>query len=278
MHAMYWTSALILGAAQGLTEFLPVSSDGHLTLLEHFLPGMQPNLAFNVFLHWATALALLVYFRRDVGRLIQGFIMSFVPMFRARSIRPILRDEWMTMPWLIVLGTIPTIPVALLLKHASETTFSALPWVALFEAITGLWILLSVRVSRTRQQEAGSVITVGQALLLGFIQGIAVLPGISRSASTVGLALMLGIMPQKAARFSFYLGLPAIFGAGLLELPELFAGGALGGEAWLAFVASFVFGLLGIHLLLRSVQSRWFAAFGVYCLLLGAVVGWSICR
>jgi undecaprenyl-diphosphatase len=265
-------NASCLGVIQGITEFLPISSDGHLALAGYYL-GLEPNLGFIVFLHWATALAVIVYFRRQLGFLTQGFIMSFVPIWRSKSFAPILRDEWMWGAWLVLLATAPTAVVGLLLKDYVESQLNRPETAAVFLIVSGLFILAGVFVLRFFIKGKWRSLSAGQALLLGVVQGLAVLPGLSRSGSTVSVGLMLGLEPLNAARFSFYMGLPAIVGAGLLELPELFEY-PLGIEAYWAFALSFAVGLLAIHILLKSLSSRWFWVFGVYCLLLGVGVRW----
>ena len=269
-----WSNAAILGFVQGVTEFLPISSDGHLTLLESFLPGMRPDLAFNVFLHGATLLAMLVYFRRDIGCLIQGFIMSFVPMFRARSYKPILKDEWMSGAWLIIIATIPTGIVGLALKHVTETYLMTRYYAAIGELITGAWVLVAYFMLLAYQKRASlsQGLNVFQVLVLGFFQGVAVLPGVSRSGLTVGTGLMFGVEPKKMARFSFLMALPAVLAAFSLELPDMIAQATITPPACLGFAVSFGVGLASIHLFLKTINRSYFWLYGVYCLILGTVV------
>ena len=264
----------LLGLVQGVTEFLPISSDGHLTLIESFVPGLQPDLSFNIFLHGATFLAVLIYFRRDVGYLFQGFIMSFVPLFRARSFRPMVNDEWMLSAWLILLASIPTALVGFLLKDVTEQFLMTRFYAAVGEVFTGVWILLScLLMYHFRQHHTTRTnISAVQVICIGLMQGIAVLPGVSRSGSTIATGLMFGIEPRKMARFSFLMALPAVFGALLLELPNIIGNMRFDGVSLFSFLVAFVVGLASIHIFLKTITHAWFWLYGVYCLVLGAVV------
>ena len=269
-----WVSSALLGFIQGVTEFLPISSDGHLTLLESFLPGVSPDLVFNVFLHGATLLATLIYFRKDVGFLIQGFIMSFVPIFRAKSFKPILKDEWMISAWLIIVISIPTGVVGLVLRHPMETHLMTRFYAAVGELITGVWILVAyfLMLGYEKRQQFKALPTLMETVAIGVMQGLAVLPGVSRSGTTVGTGLMFGIDPRKMARLSFLMGLPAILAAFLLEIPAMIRQATITGPACLGFALSFLAGLGAIHIFLKTINRQYFWMYGVYCLLLGSVM------
>jgi len=249
--------AVIMGVIQGLTEFLPVSSSGHLVIGEELLGLRTPGVTFEIWLHLGTLLAVLIYFRSRIIGLIQS-------LWRGRE-----GSAERTTVWALIIGTLPAVVVGFTLKSAIETAFSSPRFSAAMLIVTG-FILFSTLLAKNR----GYLVSPLRGLIIGIAQAVAILPGISRSGSTISAAMVIGVDPPKAAEFSFLLSIPAIAGAFLLDalsakeglLPAGNAGGYLIGTA-----VSFLFGLLAIHYLLKIIRRGSFYLFGVYCLVVGII-------
>jgi undecaprenyl-diphosphatase len=250
--------AVFLGLLQGLTEFLPVSSSGHLAIAQHFLPGFsQPGVLFDVMLHLATMGAVILYFRREC------LLLATAP-FR-RDPQALLYRRLLA---LLVLGSVPTAVIGLLFKDFFVGLFENIYVVCLMLLVTGSLLFLSERLRRGQRRE--EQLTWRDALLVGTVQGGAIIPGISRSGSTIAALLLNGVDGETAARFSFLLALPAVFGAGLLSLFDLQRADSMALPACLAGMAvAFVVGLVSIHLLLAVVRRKRLFAFALYCWLVG---------
>ncbi|MDR3230288.1 MAG: undecaprenyl-diphosphate phosphatase [Synergistaceae bacterium] len=250
---------VILGAIQGLTEFLPVSSSGHLALLQMFFDFRSSGLlAFDLLLHCATMLAVLIFFRQDIVRLLRGWFGGFIAADARAS------EGWST-GWAILAGTFVTAALALPLKSAVEAAMRSRIFVGVGLLTTaGLLCIVPVLPERNRK------LSIRVALFIGFIQGLAVFPGVSRSGSTIMAGLALGLTASDAFRFSFLMSVPAIVGASLLGLPDLLRGSVVLPPEWLFSAAvAFVLGWLSLVLLRRLVLSGRWAYFGIYCFLLG---------
>ncbi|MFT5481598.1 MAG: undecaprenyl-diphosphatase [Halieaceae bacterium] len=248
--------AILLGIVQGFTEFLPVSSSGHLVIAQNLL-GVSPGggIVFEVALHLATLLAIMVFYRSRVGDL-------FVGVLSGRA------DAWRYTGKLLV-ATLPAVAVALLLREWIESHFSSLPLVGGCLMITGC-IVWTTRftLSQGGAEEPGW----RAALLIGTVQAIAILPGISRSGSTVAAALALGMSPLAAAEFSFMLGMIAMAGAGVLLLPELSASSGAALDAILiGGVAALVSGLLALWAFVWLLRTQRFYLFAWYAWGVGAL-------
>ena len=253
--------ACLLGAVQGLTEFLPISSDGHLAVLQYFLnplPGEQ-RLAVTVALHIGTLVALLIYFRAD-----------FIEW--ARQLADPRRDGYFR-SWalLIVLGTIPAAIAGLTVKSWIEAATDSLLIIGVCFIFNGVLLFAAGRV-RDAQREARDV-GVADAIVIGCWQALALLPGVSRSGTTISSAVRRRIRPDVATRYSFFLGTPAILGAIVLEGKDV---AALAPELRLPLavgvVTALVTGLAAIALLLRIVRTGRLSYFAYYCWALGAVL------
>jgi undecaprenyl-diphosphatase len=238
----------LLGLLQGLTEFLPISSSGHLVLAQALLGVETPGIVLELLLHLATLLAILAFFFKDILRL-----------FRSRG--PI-REHWL---FLIAIGTVPIAVVGFLFKERIELAFESAVSTSVFLCLNGL-ILLSTflrKGGRTR-------IEPWQAVLIGCAQALALLPGISRSGATIACALLLGIEGRTAFKFSFLLSIPAIIGA--LVLSGASGSGGMDFRLLLPMVLAFASGLLALVILRRVVITRRFGYFGLYTLALGALI------
>lgn len=245
--------AIILGIVQGLTEFLPISSDGHLALAQHLLGAVQP-LWVDVAVHVATLAAILVAFRAPIVTLLKGVVAGD-------------RAAW-AMVGLYAVASVPAAVIGLAFKDQVEALKQSLWFIGVAFIVMGAFLWTA----RTRMDGTRERPTVGEALLIGFGQAAAILPAISRSGSTITIALWRGISPERAADFSFLLGIPAIAGAALLEWPEFVHGvaGVGTGAVALAMLAAFITGLGAIALLRVLLRSRAFHAFAPYLWLVGA--------
>lgn len=261
--------AAVLGLVQGLTEFLPVSSSGHLVLVPRLLGWREHPLSFDVALHLGTALAVLLYFRRDMRCLIHHGLTDLVGCrWRLGAYSPVGR-----LALLIVLGCLPAVAVGGLFNDWIEAHTRQAWLVALLLVVFGVVMLLADRCApQSRSMEA---LDPARALFIGMAQALALLPGVSRSGATIAAGMFAGLSRETAARFSFLLAAPVILGAGVKELPNLRHAAAQGvGAADLAvgFVISFVVGLAAIHFLLRYVALRPLTAFVLYRFALAGLV------
>lgn len=259
-------TAIILGLVQALTEFLPVSSSGHLVLGQALLGAHDGGgAAFEIAVHFGTLLSVLVVFRAEVNRLIRATLgaLTAPSQIGARW----REDADLRLAGAIVLGCIPAGVVGLAFKDQLEAAFDSITGVCIALICTGL-VLLATRLARPGDGE----VTLGRSLLIGAAQAVAILPGVSRSGSTIATAMFLGVDRDLAARYSFLLSLPVIFGATLLQARDLVAAPPPS-EALLALAAgalvSFVAGIAALVLLLKLVSRGAFAHFGWYCLAVG---------
>jgi len=252
--------AILLGVLQGLTEFFPVSSSGHLALFGHWFGLAEPDLTFDVLVHLATLLAILVYFRAD-------WIQLFRLLFRrGRGDLPRL-----LIPYLL-LSMIPAGLVGFLLEDQVEWFHARPGWVGVFLIVNGLLLLWGMR-----HQGGGKSfedLSFGTVIGIALAQATAILPGISRSGSTIVTGQLLGLDRRAAARFSFLMVVPVIGGAGLLKLLDLFANkDALSTDLLFAYGAGFVAatlsGFFALAFLMRLLEGPRFFQFGFYCLALG---------
>jgi undecaprenyl-diphosphatase len=251
--------AIILGIVQGLTEFLPVSSSGHLELVKAIFGGetiAKESMMTTVVLHAATAFSTLVVFRKDVANIFKG-------LFKFKS-----NDEfWFTVK--IVLSMIPAAIVGVVFSDELETFFDGqILLVGFMLLITGLLLFLADRARRTEKK-----VSLGHAMIIGISQAIAILPGISRSGATIGTSVLLGIDREKAARFSFLMVVPLILGKigkdifsdefthSNIQYLELSAG----------FIAAFITGLIACTWMISIVKNSKLKYFAYYCFLVGAI-------
>jgi undecaprenyl-diphosphatase len=258
--------ALVLGIVQGLTEFLPVSSDGHLAIT-YRLFGQMPDLTFEVFLHFATLLAMVVYFRGDILVLLK----SLLPAGKGSAERRLV--------WIIVLATLVSGVLALLMKRLVESANTSLVAIGAGFLVTAVALagaeLLSRRVSSRAPDELGW----RRAAAVAVAQACATLPGVSRSGSTIAAGMLAGLSREAAARFSFLLGIPIIAAANIYELKDVFAGAAFPGvgTSLIGFIAAAAVGYVAIAALLSVVRRRPLYMFSVYTACVGlAVIVWGL--
>ena len=254
--------AILLGIVQGLTEFFPVSSSGHLAMLQALMGGREAGgLLFEVGVHVATLVAIAFFYRARILELIRGVF--------ARE------PETLAYVSKLALATLPAVVVGLGAKDAIEAQFSKPVLVAAALLATGV-IVMSTRFTAPRAHAPAP--GWGAALAIGLAQALAILPGISRSGSTVAMALALGVAPLAAAEFAFLLGIIAIAGAAVLTLPDLANAdpAALADLAW-GGVAALVSGLVAIWLFVRMLDRSLFHHWAWYCWAVGAAfMAWAI--
>lgn len=248
---------LILGAIQGATEFLPVSSSGHLALGKLLMADgplarviAEQPLTLDILLHLATLLAVGIYYRKEIAAALRGFGRSLIAV-KDQRFRAVLReDEGANLAWAVIVGTLPTGIIGLLLENAAVAV-STTPMLLGCSFMACAGILIASRFWQGGERR----LTMKLALLIGIAQGVAVLPGISRSGTTIAVALALGLGRKEAARFSFLLSMPAIIGAALLEmdLDALQSSGQLG-SFLLGAACAFAVGLLALVLLVQLVR------------------------
>ena len=262
--------ALVMGLVQGLTEFLPVSSSGHLIVVPALFGWKDPfidSLAFSVMLHIATLIALLIYFRRDWLVLVPAGFAAL----RDRSLRG---DPDRRLAWLIVVATIPAVIAGVLLNDLVETTFREPRLVAITLVIGAAILWVADRVGQ--HLRTMNELSFASALGIGVAQALALVPGISRSGISISAALFANLDRESAARFSFLMATPIIAGAGVWELRKLVAGQSNvhvdAGVLAVGMIAALVSGLAAISFLLRFLRSNPTTIFVVYRILLAVVI------
>ena len=261
-----WLQALILGVVQGLTEFLPVSSSGHLVLAQIWLGDqflfLKEAVAFDLVLHVGTLLPVLYFYRLDLRQIIGALFKDF-DQLRSKGVKAWLTGDdnrWLAV--LVVVGTIPTALIGVLLKDTFESLFHDPVPVCAALIFTG-FLLMSTRVfERTGDPRR---LSLGMAVLIGIAQGFAITPGISRSGTTIAVALLLGVARNEAARFSFLLSIPAILGAVVLVTKD---GVAMPQEGWAAlavgFVSAMIVGYAALWMLVALVNRGGLYRFAYY--------------
>ncbi len=257
--------AIFLGILQGLTEFLPVSSSGHLVVVPWALGWKSPGLVFDTTVHWGTLLAVVIFFWSDLVVLVKAAWDSLV---RRSLDKPEAR-----LAWGLVIGTVPAAVIGAAFSDWFEALFQKPVYVGAALLVTALILFLSEWFGR---KERGFT-SVGwlDAIIIGCAQAVAIMPGISRSGATISSGLARGLERDTAARYSFLLSVPIIFGAGLLKLKDLLATGVTGHEIsillW-GFAAAAISGYLAIGFLMGFVRRRPLYVFAVYCAVIGASV------
>ncbi len=257
---------VLLGILQGLTEFLPISSSGHLVILQHFLGFKDPQVFFDVSLHLGTLGAVIVVYRQTLRKLVKsGSSVLIKPDFYCRPIRTVSDTPDLKLIWFVLVGSIPTGLIGFLFQDQLELMFNRLELVALMLIVTGLVLQLP----RLRKQDNDQVLKAWHAPLIGLVQGMAIIPGISRSGSTISLALLLGTSPETAAKYSFLLSIPAILGAVVMKLKDLTVILISPTNLAAGVLTSFIVGWLALRFLLSILNRGKLAVFSYYCFVIG---------
>ena len=258
--------AIVLGIVQGLSEFLPISSSGHLVIVEHILHFTEGGLAFEVFVHFGTLLAVVWVFRKDLINM----ILAVPDMFRLKqSSLGEKRRSYALMDIYIIIGSIPAAVIGLLFEDYIEKIFESHVLALSMLFVTGL-IVWSSRFTKEKRDSMNGL----QALLIGFAQAFAIIPGISRSGSTIVTGLWIGIKRDFAARFSFILSIPVILGATMIKLKDLLANPPAQSEIdhlIVASLAALISGYFAIIWLLNVIRKQKLEWFGIYCIIVSIV-------
>jgi undecaprenyl-diphosphatase len=262
--------AIIIGLVQGLTEFLPVSSSAHLIFAQQALGVAEVGLAFDVLLHVGTLVAVIVYFFNDIVNMIKGFLLSLVDLKNGNFMGELKKDPYKKLAWLTILATIPIGIVGVLFNDIVESMFMGLTVPAFLLLITGCLLYVSQRMNTGKIDVRN--ITLKEALIMGCGQALAILPGLSRSGTTIAAGLFAGLDKEFAAKFSFILSIPAILGAAVFQLKDLSGGSVEIGACIAGFVVAVISGYLAISVLLKIVREKSLDIFAYYCWIVGLIV------
>lgn len=254
------TEAIIMGLVQGLTEFLPISSSGHLVIAKQLLGGVkEPGILFEIMLHFGTLLAVLVFFRKEIA----SILCSLIP---SSGMEEAKRKSQQGFALAVIVGTVPTVVIALLFKDTFEELFNSVRTVSFMLLITGVVLYLSDKVKKTSRE----TVRLRDALLIGTIQGLAIIPGISRSGSTIATGLFGGLKAETAATYSFLLSIPAILGAVVLHAGDLTSFDNSNILPYTAgVITAAISGFLSIKVLMKIVAGRKLRFFAFYCWTVG---------
>ncbi len=264
MVPISWFEAIILGLVQGITEFLPISSSAHIFVVSQLLGWQDPGAAFTAVSQIGTELAVIVFFRRDIARIISAWAQSLF--------KPALRSGIdARMGWYIIVGTIPIAVIGLIFSHQIETAARNLWLVS--GTLIGFGIILGVADALGRHRLALANLNAKDGILFGLGQALALIPGVSRSGATISTGLMLGYTREAAARYAFLLAIPAVVASGLYEATKIGSDPTVEwGPTILATVIAFVTGFAVIAWLLRWVTTRSYLPFVIYRIALGLLL------
>jgi len=273
---MSWFESLILGLVQGLTEFLPVSSSAHLRLTAAFAGWEDPGAAFTAITQIGTETAVLIYFRKDIARIISAW-------FRSLTNKAMRSDHDAQMGWLVIIGSIPIGVLGVTLKDQIEGPFRDLRITATTLIVMG--IILGVADRLAARDEAGGKhraakerkslkdLSVKDGLIYGVCQAMALVPGVSRSGATISGGLLMGYTREAAARYSFLLAIPAVLASGAFELKDASEGGDVSwGPTVFATIIAFLVGYAVIAWFMKFITTRSFMPFVYYRILLGILI------
>ena len=270
-------NVVILGFVQGLTEFLPVSSSGHLVLMQQLLGMQEPELFFDICVHIGTLIAVCVVFYREIGNLIKTVVRFPILLKTSRGFKSLVTtNEEIRMVILILVGSIPTALMGLLFHEIADQIFSSVGVVGVTLLVTGTLLWFTYKLPKKGRDI--KAVSIRDALAVGLIQGLAILPGISRSGSTISVGLYLGIDREVAGRYSFLLSIPAIIGALVISLDSAKIASTI--SAPLIVVGSLialVVGFAALKMLLWVVKKGQLHYFAPYCWMLGlGALVWAV--
>ncbi len=265
---MSWLQALVLGLVQGLTEFLPISSSGHLRIVSEIFFGDDAGAAFTAVTQLGTEAAVLIYFARDIGHLVATW-------FRGFGSAQVRATPDYRIAWLVIIGTIPIGVLGVLFEHQIQTSGRNL-WI-IGSTLIVFGLVLGAAERYGRQRRPLQQLTVTDGVVMGVAQAMALVPGVSRSGGTISAGLFLGLTRPTAVRYSFLLAIPAVIAAGLFQIPDVFVVGGPGlqpsvAQMVVATLIAAVVGYAAIAWLLRYVQRHSVYLFVWYRLALGIVV------
>lgn len=262
---MGWFEALVLGLVQGLTEFLPISSSAHISIIGQLFGNGDPGAAFTAIIQIGTEVAVLVYFRKDIVRIIKAWFLALVGRIPRN-------DPDARMGWLVIIGSIPIVVLGLLFQNQIEHALRNL-WITV-AMLAGFGLVIGIVDSLATHRRTLDQLSWGHGILYGLAQSLALIPGVSRSGGTITAGLAMGYKREAATRYSFLLAVPAVLGAGLFQLYQGVTGGAsvAWGPTLLAGIVSFVVGLAMIAWFLRFVSTHSFWPFVIYRIIVAAIV------
>jgi undecaprenyl-diphosphatase len=258
-----WFEAIILGVVQGLTEFLPISSSAHLLILSQLFGWDDPGAAFTAVTQIGTEMAVIIYFRREIGAILRAWARSI-------SNADARHDPDARIGWLVLIGTIPIAVLGVLFKDQIETIARNLWLVSMMLIIFG--ILLGVADALGARVKTERDLTVRDGILFGLAQSLALIPGVSRSGATITAGLTLGYTRAAAARYAFLLAVPAVLASGLFEARKIGDETVAWGPTLLATVIAFSVGLAVIAWLMKWLTTRTYLPFVIYRVCLGLLV------
>ncbi|MCQ0021814.1 undecaprenyl-diphosphate phosphatase [Streptomyces somaliensis DSM 40738] len=272
---MNWFESLILGLVQGLTEFLPISSSAHLRLTAAFAGWRDPGAAFTAITQIGTEAAVLIYFRKDIGRIVSAW-------FRSLTDRSMRSDHDARMGWLVIVGSIPIGVLGVTLKDQIEGPFRDLRLIATTLIVLGVVLGVADRMA-ARAQEGGRHraaqerktlrdLGVRDGLVFGLCQAMALIPGVSRSGATISGGLLMNYTREAAARYSFLLAIPAVLASGVFELKAVGEGHVSWGPTVFATVIAFGVGYAVIAWFMKFITTKSFMPFVIYRIVLGLVL------
>ena len=268
--------AVALGTIQGLTEFLPISSSGHLVISQQLFGLKESALLFDISVHIGTLMAVIVYFEKELRGILESVFWSIRALLkREASLTEIYQDSYVKLTVFIVIGSIPTAILGIWIHGVSDTLFSSVAIVGSMLVVTGVLLFMTgfMLWSTTWIQKEGATISqfsIKKAIVVGLIQGLAIIPGISRSGSTIAAGLFLGLDKETAAKFSFLLSIPAILGAGILISRDIHFNTTLPLKIMLiGFVTSGIVGYASLRFLVLIVKKGQLHFFAPYCWLVG---------
>ncbi|WP_329032023.1 undecaprenyl-diphosphate phosphatase [Streptomyces sp. NBC_01725] len=272
---MSWFESLILGLVQGLTEFLPISSSAHLRLTAAFAGWHDPGAAFTAITQIGTEAAVLIYFRKDIARIVSAW-------FRSLTDKAMRSDHDAKMGWLVIVGSIPIGVLGLAFKDHIEGPFRDLRLIATTLIVMGIILGIADRLAArdeaggkhraVRERKSLQELGVRDGLIFGFCQALALIPGVSRSGATISGGLLMGYTREAAARYSFLLAVPAVLASGAFELRNAGEGHVSWGPTIFATIIAFVVGYAVIAWFMKFITTKSFMPFVIYRILLGIVI------
>ncbi len=261
---MDWFDAIVLGIVQGLTEFLPISSSAHVSIVGQLLGGVDPGAAFTAVTQLGTETAVVLYFAKDIGRIIKHWTLSLFGKIPRN-------DPDARMGWLIIIGSIPIGVLGILFESAIDHNLRNL-WITA-AMLAGFGIVIGVVDHFAKNERTLDKLTYKHGILYGLAQAMALIPGVSRSGGTIAGGLAMGYKREAAARYAFLLAIPAVFLSGLYKLKDIPGDPTVSwGPTIVATVLAFAVGLGVIHWLLKYISTHSFKPFVIYRLVLAAAV------
>lgn len=275
---MTYTQAAILGIVQGLAEFLPISSSGHLALLQYFF-GVESDsvLLFTVMMHVGTLVSVFIIYRKDIAALLVELGLTIKDLCTGKGLR-INSSPTRRMGFMIIVATIPTAIIGLIFEDFFESLYASIVSIAMGLIFTGIILFVAERMGSN--DKGPMEMKWRHAIFIGCMQGIAICPGVSRSGSTLFGGLMAGLKREFAVEFAFLISIPSILGSVILEAPDAFAGGAdasLIGPIVVGVILAAISGIVAIKAMIKVVSNKRLIGFTVYVwLVAAAVLGYSL--